>query len=203
MARGGDEPLRPRRAHEELVEQLELPEAASGPQLERALALLIDRLLAHPERRGRSLRRLRLGAGLAGGGSWRFTAALRRASADPTRLRLALLPKLEELPGPAASLSLRALETGPAASDQAALGGSAQRNRWRRLAEAVRQARAVAGKDAVLRVLEVDSESRVPERRSLLTPFTTTDDSPRNAKPGDEMPLCPPIAGSTATSSDL
>jgi len=172
MARGGDEPLRPRRAHEELVERLELPEAASGPQLERALGLLIDRLLAHPERRGRSLRRLRLGAGLAGGGSWRSTAALRRASADPTRLRLALLPKLEELPGPAASLSLRALETGPAASDQAALGGSAQRNRWRRLAEAVRQARAVAGKDAVLRVLEVDSESRVPERRSLLTPFT-------------------------------
>jgi protein ImuB len=172
MARGTDEPLRPRRAHEELVEWLELPEAASGPQLERALALLIDRLLVHPERRGRSLRRLRLGARLAGGGSWRATAALRRASADPTRLRLALLPKLEELPGPAASLSLRALETGPPASDQAALGGSAQRNRRRRLAEAVRQARAVAGKDAVLRVLEVDSESRVPERRSLLTPFT-------------------------------
>jgi protein ImuB len=177
MARGTDAPMRPRRAHEELVEWLELPEAASGPQLERALALLIDRLLAHPERRGRSLRRLQLGARLAGGGSWRSTAALRGASADPTRLRLALLPKLEELPGPAASLSLRALETGPPASDQAALGGSAQRNRRRRLAEAVRQARAVAGKDAVLRVLEVDSESRVPERRSLLTPFTTTDDS--------------------------
>jgi protein ImuB len=171
MARGGDEPLRPRRAHEELVERLELPEAASGPQLGRALALLIDRLLVHPERRGRSLRCLRLGARLAGGGSWRSTAALRRASADPTRLRLALLPKLEELPGPAALLSLRALETGPPASDQATFGGSAQRNRRRRLAEAVRQARAVAGKDAVLRVLEVDSESRVPERRSVLTPF--------------------------------
>jgi nucleotidyltransferase/DNA polymerase involved in DNA repair len=177
MARGGDDPLRPRRAHEELVERLELPEAASGPQLERALALLIDRLLVHPERRGRSLRRLRLGARLAGGGSWRSTAALRQASADPTRVRLALLPKLEELPGPAASLSLRALETGPSANDQAALGESALRNRRRRLAEAVRQARAVAGKDAVLRVLEVDSESRVPERRSLLTPFTYTDDS--------------------------
>jgi protein ImuB len=162
--------------HEELVEQLELPEATSGPQLERVLGLLIDRLLAHPERRGRSLRRLRLGARLAGGGSWRSTAALRRASADPTRLRLALLPKLEELPGPVASLSLRALETGPSASDQAELGESARKGR-RGLAEAVRQARAVAGKDAVLRVLEVDSGSRVPERRSLLTPFIPTDDS--------------------------
>jgi protein ImuB len=177
MARGTDEPLRPRRAHEELVERLELPEAASGPQLEKALGLLIDRLLAHPERRGRSVRRLRLGARLAGGGSWRSTAALRRASADPTRLRLALLPKLEELPGPASSLSLRALETGPPASDQATLDGSAQGNRRRLLAEAIRQARAIAGKNAVLRVLEADSGSRVPERRSLLTPFTSTDDS--------------------------
>jgi protein ImuB len=153
------------------VERLELHEAISGPQLERALALLIDRLLARPARRGRSLRRLRLGVRLAGGGSWRSTAALRRASADPVRLRLALLPKLEELPGPAASLSLRALETGPPASDQAMLAEHPIRRR--RLAEAVRQARAVAGKDAVLRVLEVDSDSRVPERRSLLTPFTT------------------------------
>jgi len=177
MARGTDEPLHPLRPREELVERLELHEAISGPQLERALALLIDRLLARPARRGRSLRRLRIGARLAEGGSWRSTAALRRASADPVRLRLALLPKLEELPGPAASLSLRALETGPPASDQAMLAESAHPNRRRRLAEAVRQARAVAGKDAVLRVLEVDWESRVPERRSLLTPFTTTGDS--------------------------
>jgi len=172
MARGAEGPLRPRRAHEELVERLELHEAVSGPQLERALALLVDRLLAHPARRGRSLRRLRLGARLAGGGSWRSVAALRRASTDAVRLRLTLLPKLEDLPGPAASLSLGALETGPPASDQAMLAESADPNRRRRLAEAVRQARAVAGKDAVLRVLDVDSKSRVPERRTLLTPYT-------------------------------
>jgi protein ImuB len=178
MARGAGEPLRPRRTQEELVERLELPEAISGPQLERGLALLVDRLLARPERRGRSLRRLRVGARLAGGGSWRSVAALRRACADPVRLRLALLPKLDELPGPATSLSLRALETGAPANDQAELDESAQRDRRRRLAEAVRQARAVAGKNAVLRVLEVDSRSRLPERRSLLTPYTAyTDDS--------------------------
>ena len=29
----------------------------------------------------------------------------------------------------------------------------------------------IAGKDAVLRVLDADAESRVPERRSLLTPY--------------------------------
>jgi protein ImuB len=184
MARGIEEPLRPRRAPEGLVERLELPEAVSGPQLERALDLLIDRLLARPERRGRSLRRLRLGARLAGGGSWRSVAALRRAGADPVRLRLALLPKLDGLPAPAASLSLAALETGPPASDQATLDEPSQRDRRRRLAEAVRQARAIAGKDAVLRVLEVDSGSRVPERRVLLTPFTTYTDDSSASPPG-------------------
>jgi protein ImuB len=171
MACGIEEPLRPRHAHEELVERLELSDAASGLQLERVLALLVDRLLAHPARRGRTLRRLRIAARLAGSGSWRSVAALRQASADPLRLRLALVGKLEELPGPVTSLSLQAVETGEPASDQGTLGGEAGDEREKRLAEAVRQARAVAGKDAVMRVLEVDSESRVPERRVLLTPF--------------------------------
>ena len=171
MARGEDEPLRPRRPHEGLSERLDLPEAISGQQLERTLALLVDRLLANPLRRGRSLRRLRLAAGLAGGGSWRAQVALRQASVDPHRLRLVLLPKLEELPGPAASLSLRALEMGAPARDQSTFDRLAQESRRKRLAEAVRQARAVAGRDAVLRVLEVESDSRVPERRTLLTPY--------------------------------
>jgi hypothetical protein len=34
--------------------------------------------------------------------------------------------------------------------------------------------RAVAGPGALLRVLEVDSESRVPERRTFLTPFNSS-----------------------------
>jgi protein ImuB len=97
-------------------------------------------------------------------------APLRSASGDAARLRLALGAKLDELPGPAATLSLAALETGPPAAEQPPLGQS-ELERRQRLGEAVRQVRAVAGKDAVLRVLDVDVESRVPERRSLLTPF--------------------------------
>ena len=56
LASGGDGALRPRSAREFLREELELPEAASGLQLERGLGLLIDRLLARRERRGRTLR---------------------------------------------------------------------------------------------------------------------------------------------------
>ena len=40
-----------------------------------------------------------------------------------------------------------------------------------RLREAIRQVRAAAGPNAALRVLEVDPDSRFPERRAVLTPF--------------------------------
>jgi protein ImuB len=174
LARAEDEPLRPRRRTETLAERLELPEACSGQQLERALALLVDRLLADPARRGRSFRSVRLAARLAGGGSWRADVTLRVASADRERLGLALAPKLAELPGPAAVLSLRALRMGPAAHDQPSLTQSPSEQRRERLAEAVSQARAAAGKDAVMRVLDIDPDSRVPERRMMLTPFSET-----------------------------
>ena len=171
LARGADQPLRPRSPHEELRSDLALPEAASGQQLERALDLLIERLLAHRARAARTFRRLRLEARLAAGGGWRTEVAMRSASASAERLRLALSPKLGELPGPASRLGLRALELGPEAADQGSLHRSPDEERRGRLTEAVRQVRAAAGRDAVLRVLEVDPGSRIPERRATLTPF--------------------------------
>lgn len=171
LARGLDEPLRPRRPHEELECRFGLPEAASGQQLESALDLLIERLLAHPRRRGRTIRRLRLEARLAGDGGWRVEIPLRSAAVDPERLRLALAPRLADLPGPAAGLGLRALELGPEPGEQQALAPSPDSERRGRLAEAVRQARSAGGRDAVMRVVEVDPGSRVPERRAILTPF--------------------------------
>jgi nucleotidyltransferase/DNA polymerase involved in DNA repair len=175
MARGSEGPLRPRRPPEGLVEGLELGEAISGPQLERVVALLVDRVLANPARHGRSLRRLRLAARLAGGGGWRDEAALRQASTDRERLLLALQAKLGTIPGPVVSLTLRMLELGAAAGDQTTIDSRVADNRRRRLAEAVRQTRAAAGKDAVLRVIDADVDSRVPERRSLLTPYQDAD----------------------------
>jgi protein ImuB len=171
LAAGGDRGLTPRTPPEEVSESLELPEAASGEQLEHAMSLLIGRLLAHPARRGRSLRAVRVTARLAGSGGWRADVVLRRASAEPERLGLALMPKLGELPGPATRLGLRALAMGPPGHDQPTLSRSPGERRRARLGEAVRQARAAAGREAVLRVLDVDPRSRVPERRAMLTPF--------------------------------
>jgi len=171
LARGDDEPLRPRRMHEPLAVELELPEAASGQQLERALELLIGRLLAHRGRRGRALRALRLSARLAGGGGWRRQVALRRAGTERDRIAAVLLPQLALLPAPATTLRLEAVELGAAGGEQLALSAP-EEHRRRRISEAVRQARAAGGSEAVLRVLEVDPESRVPERRDVLMPWS-------------------------------
>jgi protein ImuB len=156
---------------EAIAVELELPEAVSGQQLERSLELLISRLLAHGERRGRTLRTLRLSARLAAGGGWRRQVALRRASADRSRLSDALLPHLILLPAPAATLRLEAVALGPETGEQLSLS-SPEEQRRRRIAEAVHQTRSAAGADSVLRVLEVDPESRVPERREVLMPWS-------------------------------
>src|SRR5215218_3717433 len=171
LARGRDTPLQPRRPPEPVSERLELPDAASGEQLERALELLVARLLARRERRGRALRALAVSARFVAGGTWRVVVTLRHASADPERIRLALAPKLAELPAPAESLALEVEAFGPPAHDQGRLLDEAAAVRQARLGEAVRQARQAAGTDAALRILDLDPDSRIPERRSVLAPF--------------------------------
>lgn len=171
MARGVEKPLRPRQPRAELREEIELHDAATAGQLDRALELLVDRLLANPLRRGRSFRRLRLEARLAGGGGWRIEVPTRQATAGRERLLLVLGPKLGALPAPATRLALRALELGEAPLRQPTLGKDEAEERRGRVVEAVRHARAAAGRGAVLRVLEVDPGADVPERWATLTPF--------------------------------
>jgi len=177
LARGEDDPLRTHIAEERLRESLELEEANSGPALERVLGVLVDRLLARPERRGRTLRALTLSARLVEGGTWRERVVLREALSDPRRMRLALAPRLALLPAPAAYLRLEAERFGPPEGAQGALfdpdpTSPARREEHRgRLREAVAQVRAAAGPEAALRAVCVDPDSRVPERRVVFTPF--------------------------------
>jgi protein ImuB len=171
LCRGGDEPLRPRVPHEELAERIELPEGTAGRQLDRALELLVDRLLAAPQRRGRTLLGVRLGALLSGGGSWSVEQGLGRPSASAAVLCRLLAPRLEALPGPAAELRLRALGLGPAASDQLELCVGGAEPRRRRVADAVREVRAAQGPEALLKILPVETDSRIPERWGMLAPY--------------------------------
>jgi len=173
LARGEDELLvcHRRAAREELVEEIELPEGTVGDRLERALELLVDRLLAAPRRHERTLLGLRLGALLGDGGNWSVDQGLGRPSANPRVLRTVLAPRLEDLPAPAVSLWLRSVGLGPRAADQLELPVRGDESRRRRLGAALREVRATQGADSLLRVLPVDAASRVPERRAMLTPF--------------------------------
>jgi protein ImuB len=191
LACGEDSPLRARRVEERLEESMEVGDASSGEALGRVLGVLVDRLLARSERRGRTLRAATLSARLLAGGGWRERVVFRQAICDPERIWLALSVRLLALPAPAATLGLAVERFGPPASEQGALfdqvpgcldahaarpGAYTARPtnasaRAARLREAVAQMRAVAGQDAALRAVCVDPDSRVPERRVGLAPI--------------------------------
>jgi nucleotidyltransferase/DNA polymerase involved in DNA repair len=173
LARGeGGAAVEPRRPPAELAETLSFPEpVANELTLARALAALLERLLARPERAGRAPRQLALSAKLVGGGSWRRSVTLREPTAEPDRLRLALASKLAELPAPTAELRLELGELAESVGTQAELVRPRGSRLRERLRAGLRQARAAVGSaDAVCTVVEVAPWSRIPESRAILVP---------------------------------
>jgi protein ImuB len=172
LARGEqDGRVEPRRPAEPLVETLEFPEAVGQMlTLRRGLSVLVDRLLARPERAGRPPRKLALWARLAGGASWRRTVTLREPTADPARLRTALGSKLGELPAPAMKLRLEIVELAEGRGEQLELVRAEGEVLQGRLREGLRQVRAAVGAGGVSTIVEVAPWSRIPETRALLVP---------------------------------
>jgi hypothetical protein len=103
-----------------------------------------------------------------GGGSWRRTLTLREPNADRDRLRVALGPKLVELPAPVVALRLEAVELTRSTGRQLELVKPEGDELASRLGEGLRQVRASTGGGAVCTVVEVAPWSRIPEQRALL-----------------------------------
>jgi nucleotidyltransferase/DNA polymerase involved in DNA repair len=172
----------PRRPPVSLVETLEFPDAVGQElTLRRGLGVLVDGLLARPERAGRPPRKLALWARLVGGASWRRAVTLREPTADPDRLRLALGPRLAELPAPVLKLRLEAVELADSGGEQlelvragdgsGAAGISAGVDSANgKLKQGLRQVKAAVGAGGVSTVVEVAPWSRIPEARALLVP---------------------------------
>jgi nucleotidyltransferase/DNA polymerase involved in DNA repair len=171
LARGGTAGrVRGRRPPAELTETLEFPEAVGNElTLRRALGALIDTVLARPERRDRFVRKLALSARVVGGGSWRRSLTLREPSAEADRIRIALAPKLVELPAPVLELRIELVELTEAAGRQLELLAAGAEDRTR-LREGLRQVRASTGSGSVCTVVEVAPWSRIPEARALFVP---------------------------------
>ena len=177
LARGEhDGRVRPRQPPVRLVETLEFPDAVGQElTLRRGLGVLVDGLLAQPDRAGRPPRKLALWARLVGGASWRRTVTLREPSADPERLRVALGPKLAELPAPVLKLRLEAVELAGSDGEQLELVRTAGRSldsdvMRGKLRQGLRQVKAAVGGGGVSMVVEVAPWSRIPEARALLVP---------------------------------
>ena len=172
LALGHDEPLVPRGREEHLEESMRVGELNSHSALERTLGVLVDRLLARPERRGRSIRAVTLSAQLVErAGTWSERVVFREALASGRRMRDALQGKLGLLPAPATGLALTVAALGPAGGDQTSLLDGERTARLERLRSAVAQVRTVAGPYAALRVVVLNSAARVPERTHTHTPF--------------------------------
>ena len=172
-ARGDDdESLRPRRPPDPLQAAFHFPEAVGAlPALEAAAKLLLTELASAARARGRALRSLNIRAWLEGGGSWTRTLTLREATAQIDRLATATLPSLAEVSGPVETLVIRADASGTLAGHQLAVIEPGAVERTRRARDAIRQVRSVQGDDAVLRLVELEPWSQLPERRWALVPY--------------------------------
>jgi protein ImuB len=172
LARGGSSAkVQGRRVGEEIAESLAFPEAVANElTLRRAFTVLVDRVLERPERGGRFIRKLALSARLVGGGSWRRTATLREPSAEGSRIKSALAPKLVELPAPVLELRLELVALAEDVGEQLELVQAAGAEVDRRLKQGLRQVKASTGPGSVGHVVEVAPWSRIPEARALVVP---------------------------------
>jgi protein ImuB len=175
LAHGGRKArVRGRRPASELAETLVFPDAVGNElTLRRALGSLLERLIARPERAGRPFRKLALSARLVDGGSWRRALTLRDATADLGRLRVALGPKLQELPAPVLELRLESVQLAEHTGVQLALVEPAGEEANVRLREGLKQVQASTGTGSVCTVVEVAPWSRIPEARALVVPKET------------------------------
>jgi protein ImuB len=171
LARGGASArVRGRRPPAELAESLEFPEAIGNElTLRRALGALVETALSRPERRDRFVRKVALSARLVGGGSWRRSLTLREPSAEADRIRVALAPRLSELPAPVLELRVELVELTDPTGRQLELLAAGAEDRSR-LSEGLRQVRASTGSGSVCTVVEVAPWSRIPETRALFVP---------------------------------
>jgi protein ImuB len=172
QARGGKRGrVRGRRPPAEVYEVLEFPEAVGNElTLRRALATLAERAINRPERADRFVRKVALSARLVGGGSWRRTLTFRDPAGDADRIRIALGPKLNELPAPVPPLRLEFTEMTESTGEQLALVKTEGAELQIKLKEGLRQVKASTGGGAVASVVEVAPWSRIPEARALFVP---------------------------------
>ena len=180
------DPVRPWHKPKPIRVSLDFPNPVGMvPTLHGGLDRLVERALSRPERRGRSVTSVRMGARLEGGGSWFVETVLREPTSQRDRIASPLRMKMEISPPPKAveALIVEFTQFG-AQSTQTGLfdrrdengrnvAGSdmAQGDVPHSLRDAVKELKLRLGHSPLFRVVEVDPWSRIPERRHALLSF--------------------------------
>lgn len=180
------DPVRPQHRPRPIRASLEFPTPVGLTEtLHGALDRLVERALARPARRGRSVTGVRMGAHLEGGGSWFVDTVLREPTADRDRIAARLRAKMAISPPPRAveTLLLELTDFGVASAqtglfDRKSLNGRAREGNDfddsqvpANLRDAVRELKLRIGHSPLYRVVELDPWSRIPERRHALLNF--------------------------------
>ena len=173
MARGEEiAHITPRVPPQAMGEEVSFQESIGAlPALEAALRILIARIAERARDRGGSVRSMVVRARLEDGGSWTRAVALREATTDSRRIGIASLPHLTEIAAPVTALAVEADAGGPPDAGQMALVQTPDEERMRRAGAALAQVRAAPGAAAVLRLVEMEPWSRLPERTWALGPY--------------------------------
>jgi nucleotidyltransferase/DNA polymerase involved in DNA repair len=174
LARGEDpDPFVVEPVLEPIIELLRLPAPTSlEGDLAVALRIVIGRLLARAELRGRALRRLRLDLRLESGSSTGRAVLVKDGTRDVRRLTTLLRSQLGALPldAPVAALQLEALAFGEQAPQQTMLGDELRRP-VNRLRGAVAELAQRYGASPLYQVVEVNRWARLPEHRWALATY--------------------------------
>ncbi|MBC7645254.1 MAG: hypothetical protein H7123_09010 [Thermoleophilia bacterium] len=195
LARGDDDTvLAPRIPVDPIEEYLNFPEPlAASDVLGRALNMLLERALSHPRCVQYAPRAIVVVATLVPPSpgmpapTHRVRRVLRVPTVDLVRVHTACLPALAEIPAPVDRLTVRLEEFEPRTATQQSLLGrntsitggdsveAAESMADGRVQASLRQVQAAAGDDALLQVLELNADSRMPERHAVLVPRHVTD----------------------------
>ena len=178
LSRGNDsEPLRPLPPAETVSAQLEFPfPAVSVGAFSVGLLTLLQRLYRHPRLADRAAGHIALTAQISDQPTWSFTYRFRTLVAGAEAAHEALLAVLSGrepgplgLPGPVKDLRVELGQLGPAPTIQGELWSKSRKASLRSAVAGLR--RRLPG-EALLRVVEVEPWSRIPERRQALVRFT-------------------------------
>ena len=173
LAQGIDDArLTPRRQQEEFQESLTFPTpTGETATLFMALEILLRRIFARPDMRGRYARIALLEGAIYNKPTWQRRIVFKTPVGEIRQALFVIKSSLESitLPGPLEDVSLTLRElTGEAGLQESLFREVRQRERLR---QAIAQLKVSQGRNPIYQVREVEPWSRIPERRRALVTF--------------------------------